>query len=285
MIENTFCHVQGIGEKTEQQLWAAGLRDWDDFRRCGKPPLSAAKSATIREELHISQEAFESRNPAYFYHLLKGGQHWRLFRDFRDRVAYIDIETTGMASGLDHITTISLYDGRQIRYYVYGDNLERFVADIFEYDLLVTYNGKCFDVPFIEQYFRTDLPHAHIDLRFVLNSLGYKGGLKRCEKQFGLSRDALDGVDGYFAVVLWHEYAVRGNGSALETLLAYNIEDVVNLEFLMHQAFNLKVADTPFSGQMVLDIPPRPVVPCCADLALVEKIRDRMAIPETGGWN
>ncbi len=284
MIENTFCHVPGIGEITEQQLWAAGIMDWGSFNRLEKLPLSRAKITCIRNEIRISQDALGSCKPGYFYHRLKSGQHWRLFKDFRYRVAYIDIETTGLGFFEDYITTVSLYDGRRIRYYVHGDNLDRFIEDIFEYDLLVTYNGKCFDIPFIERYFRTPLPHSHIDLRFVLSSLGYKGGLKRCEQHFGLSRDALDGVDGYFAVILWQEYLATGNCRALETLLAYNIEDVVNLEFLMHQAFNLKVANMPFADQMTLDIPLRPDVPYCADLALVEQLRNRMAMSGFGGW-
>jgi uncharacterized protein YprB with RNaseH-like and TPR domain len=50
------------------------------------------------------------------------------------------------------------------------------------------YNGKTFDVPFIEKYFGIRMNHAHIDLRYVLKSLGYAGGLKRCEKALGLDR-------------------------------------------------------------------------------------------------
>ena len=48
---------------------------------------------------------------------------------------------------------------------------------------IVSYNGKSFDVPFIENYFGIQLSHAQIDLRYVLGSLGYIGGLKGCERQ------------------------------------------------------------------------------------------------------
>ena len=63
----------------------------------------------------------------------------------------------------------------------------------------------------------------------MLSRLGYKGGLKGCEKQLGLDRHELDGVDGYTAVLLWQEYTRTRNTRALDTLLAYNIQDVLNL--------------------------------------------------------
>ena len=46
----------------------------------------------------------------------------------------------------------------------------------------------------------------------------------------GLDRGYLEGVDGYFAVLLWREYELYHDQEALETLLAYNIADTVNLE-------------------------------------------------------
>lgn len=45
------------------------------------------------------------------------------------------------------------------------------------------------------------MPHAHIDLRYVLASLGYRGGLKGCERQLGLDRQELQDVDGFFSLI------------------------------------------------------------------------------------
>ena len=44
--------------------------------------------------------------------------------------AYLDIETTGLNMWGFEITTISLYDGESIFYYVNGQNLEDFEKDI-----------------------------------------------------------------------------------------------------------------------------------------------------------
>lgn len=274
MMEQTFCHVQGVGEKTEEKIWASGIDSWAAFAGAPKWPVNGAKGGAIMAELTASQTAFADGNPRYFYDRLKSTHHWRLFSDFKHKAAYIDIETTGLSGFGDIITTIALYDGRHIKSYVYGRDLDQFVADLFAYDLIVTYNGKTFDVPFIESFFGVGLPHAHIDLRYVLNALGYRGGLKGCEKQFGLSRNELDGVDGYFAVLLWHEFTKTGNSAALDTLLAYNIEDVVNLEYLMYKAYNLNLLyQTPFENDLEIAVPPRPTVPYVPDTLVVEKIK------------
>ena len=172
---------------------------------------------------------------------------WRLFADFRACAAYVDIETTGLGGPDDHITTAAIYDGTRVFHYIHGENLDSLAKDLMEYKLLVTYNGTCFDLPFIRNYFGIPVNQAHIDLRYLLADLGYRGGLKGCEKSLGLDRGELEGVDGYLAVLLWGEYRAKGDQKALETLLAYNMADAVNLENLMVRAFNMKVANTPFN--------------------------------------
>ena len=45
-------------------------------------------------------------------------------------------------------------------------------------------------------------------------------------------------MDGYMAVILWERYQ-RGDRTALDLLLKYNREDVINLEVLMDRAYEL----------------------------------------------
>lgn len=269
MLTRTFLHIAGIGKVFEKKLWAQGVLDWDAFMRRSHP--DTPKTGAIRKALRESAVALESGDHRFFSASLPASEHWRLFRDFSARAAYIDIETTGLSPDYCEITTIALSDGKDIKYYVNGKNLKAFVNDINRYDLIVTFNGKGFDVPFIQRYFRTELTHSHIDLRYVLTSLGFSGGLKACEKSFGLSRNELDGVDGFMAVHLWSEYK-KGKASALDTLLAYNIEDVVNLEYLMHTAYSLKVKELGFKDGL-LQAPPRPETPFEADAALISKLK------------
>jgi hypothetical protein len=198
-----------------------------------------------------------------------------MFSDFRRHAAYFDIETTGLRPEFSTITTIALFDGRRVRTYVCGRNLDDFVDDVQKYKLLITYNGKCFDIPFIEKFFGMKIKAAHIDLRYVLRSLGYTGGLKGCEKKLGIDRGDLDGVDGYFAVLLWDDFIENGNQRALETLLAYNTEDVVNLETLMVMAYNFKIKRTPFAVSNAFDLPRPPALPFKPDRDTIERIRQK----------
>jgi uncharacterized protein YprB with RNaseH-like and TPR domain len=227
---------------------------------------------TISSYLEESHQHLESGNPNYFSMLLPTAQHWRFFPEFRHSMVYLDIETTGLNRYHDPITTISLYDGESIYYYINGQNLNAFLDEIYKYNVIVSYNGKTFDVPFIESYFRIRLDHAHIDLRYILGSLDYRGGLKSCETQLGIDRGDLKDIDGFFAVQLWHDYQRTGNPKALETLLAYNIQDVLTLENLMVISYNLKIKNTPFYGNQLPE-PVLPDIPFEVDMETVEKIK------------
>jgi len=174
----------------------------------------------------------------------------------------------------DYITTIALYDGTSIFSYVRGRNLDEFRTDIARYKVIVTYNGRCFDVPFIENDLGIKMNHAHIDLRYVLKSLGYTGGLKGCEKKLGIDREELDGIDGYFAVLLWKDFKAKKNEKALETLLAYNVTDTVNLETLMFTAYNMKLKETPFFHTHQLAAPEPPQNPFTPDMKTVRRIME-----------
>ena len=231
-----------------------------------------------------SLEQFQRCNPAYFSNLLPSNQCWRLFPEFRNSTVYLDIETTGLDRYFNDITTIVLYDGQAIKTYVQGQNLDDFIEDIQKYKVIVTYNGKSFDIPFIEHYFNIQLDHAQIDLRYVLYSLGFSGGLKGCERQLGMDRGDLRDIDGFFAVLLWDEYQKTSDPKALETLLSYNIQDTINLENLMVTAYNLKLKDTPFyETHMIADSPP-PVNPYSADLATVDRIKNSSQYWEYQQW-
>jgi uncharacterized protein YprB with RNaseH-like and TPR domain len=279
MLRNTFCHIPGIGVVTEKRLWADGIESWERALELGSTRMTPRRRETVARYVAESKIHEEGQNPRYFADRLPAKLHWRLFPEFRDGVAYVDIETTGLEPWDHSITSIALFDGKRIKIYVQGQNLEDFERDIEDYKIIVTYNGKCFDIPFIQCYFRTRFDHVQIDLRYVLKSLGYAGGLKGCEAQLGIDRGELIGVDGFFAVLLWDDYTRRGNEKALETLLAYNVEDVVNLETLMVMAYNMKVKETLLGESLCIDLPVRPEIPFKPHLPTIQRLKDRMVAP------
>ncbi len=273
MLRNTFCHVPGIGVRTERQLWAAGTLSWDQARSDGDIPLGPSLAGRLARDVAESQAHLARCDGQYFHQRLPSNQQWRMFAEFKHTAAYLDIETTGLGGVDDYTTTIALYDGSRICHYVHGRNMGDFARDISRYGLLITYNGLSFDAPFIRRCLGVPLDQAHIDLRYVLAGLGYRGGLKGCERQLGLDRGPLADVDGFFAVLLWYDYVRNRNRLALETLLAYNMLDVVNLATLMALAYNLKLRDTPFATTHRLPVPVPPRLPFQPDRATIERIK------------
>ena len=248
MLHHSFTHIPSVGAITEKRIWDSGIRSINEFVQTPPAFLSISKSRRIIEHIHLSKEKIETKDVGYFYNNLSSKDQWRIFREFQDTTAFLDIETTGLGAPGDIITTIALYDGKNIKHYVNGINLDDFKKDIMEYRVIVTYNGKTFDIPFIESYFGISISHAHLDLRYILYSLGYSGGLKSCERQLGIGRTGvLADVDGFFAVLLWNDYKKKHNNKSLETLLSYNIEDVLNLEYLMTEAYNKKLDAIPLA--------------------------------------
>ena len=284
MLSNTFIHIPGIGVITEERLWESGIQGWDSFTEDFPIQISQNRKNNLSEGIEESKRHLANRNPSYFSELLPANQCWRLFPEFRDSIAYLDIETTGLDRYFNRITTIALYAGRSIFTYVQGQNLDDFVEDIQKYKVIVSYNGRSFDVPFIENYFKIRLNHAHIDLRYILYSLGFKGGLKGCERQLGMDRGDLKEIDGFFAVLLWDEYKRTGDQKVLETLLAYNVQDTVTLENLMVTAYNMKLKQTPFYEKLLITASPPPVNPHRVDLATVDRIKTSPQYWGSGQW-
>ena len=236
MLENTFIHIQGIGSKTEQRLWDQGILTWHHFLNQGRIIFSSARDAFVRQEL--KQTIKHQDDIGFFKGRLSAGQMWRVFDAFKEKAVYLDIETSGGYQGVDEITVIGIYDGHTVQTFVNGINLDDFEIAISQYDLVITFSGSSFDLPFIVRQFpNISLPSGHIDLRFFLKRLGYSGGLKKIEKVFGLCRQGdIDGMDGYQAILLWDAYQ-NGDKSALETLIRYNRADIVNLKPLMETGY------------------------------------------------
>ncbi len=239
MLKRTFIHLPGVGHRTEAHFWRQGFATWEDFLGANRVS-SLSRERVQRLQEHLQESLDQVENADYFAQRLQTGEHWRLFRHLRGRAAYLDIETTGTFWPGLLVTVVGLYDGETMRQFVQGYNLHEFPRAIKGLDLLVTFNGTQFDLPVLKAYFPgLRLPPVHVDLRFLLARLGFRGGLKKIEPRFGIHRpEEVNGMDGYMAVILWERYQ-RGDRTALKLLLKYNREDVINLEVLMEEGFRL----------------------------------------------
>lgn len=235
MLRSTFLHLSGIGPVGEAQLWRAGVEDWSQLRaRHRELGLSETARRQLLAELDRSESALAERDAAWFARRLPDREHWRVHPLFRDRTAFLDIETTGLSPYGGIVTVVAVHGGGATRSFIAGESLEELPAYLRRFGVLVTFNGRQFDVPFLEVTFPQFVPPPlHIDLRFLLYRLGHAGGLKRIEQRLALGdRSGVEGVDGLEAVRLWQEWR-RGNAAALDRLVRYNRADTVNLEPLL----------------------------------------------------
>lgn len=240
MLKKTFCHVRGITLEMEKMLWAHGIHNWDLFmaKSSQVPFLPQNQVESMIDELRQSQEAYEKKNLNFFKNSLHSKEHWRLCD--LGKIAFVDIETTGLSRWNHDITLLGIYDGETPFTYIKGKNLHEAEKKLREFDVLVTFNGKQFDLPFIEAEFNCQFDVVHLDLRYMLRELGLQGGLKKIEKILGLTRDEeISQIDGFEAVRLWNRYQ-RGDELALEKLIKYNQDDIVNLKFLLEYYLNSK---------------------------------------------
>ena len=257
MLLQTFCHIPGVGEKIERRIWEEGITTWEEA--LGYPALEkivpSKFSRSARSFLYRSLQKLEGGEARFFKEHLDTHDHWRLFPHFQNDTVFLDIETTGLNPPQDYVTAITIFDGKRIKTFIQGINLPEFKEEIMKYKVIVTFNGKCFDIPFLEQHLGIKFPHVHLNLLYLKWA---PGGLKACEKAIGIDRGDLRGVNGYTAVLLWQKYR-EGCPEALETLLAYNVADTVNLEKLMVFAYNEKLRNYPFP-QLYLSLPPKKII-------------------------
>jgi len=156
--------------------------------------------------------------------------------DFLD--AYLDIETTGLSWLDSEITVIGIYlvnsgDSRLVQLVDKEVTVNNLLKTIDGVSTIYTYNGSRFDLPFINDSLGIDLETIadHHDLMYDCWRCNLFGGFKAVEQQLGISR-RLQGISGLDAVLLWQRYQNYGDRNALDLLLEYNREDVVNLKVL-----------------------------------------------------
>jgi hypothetical protein len=242
MLEHTFVHLPGVGRATESSLWKRGVTTWSEFlseRRV--PRMSEERKVAMDALLLEGCERLRGSDSRYFQARLTDGHLWRLLRDFRGSTVYLDIETTGI-SVRSPVTVVGVHTGSRTHTLIRGRDLTgpSLEAILSRADLLVTFNGKGFDMPVLRAQFPGWVPDVpHVDLRHLLARLGHRGGLKAIERELGVERDRrVEMMTGADAVYLWRLWERQGKANALDLLVEYNTADCENLRGLAEYAYD-----------------------------------------------
>ena len=226
-----------MGPKTESQLKGNGFHTWEDcLQRHSDLPFNGKRKERFLYHLFESCTALDDNNISYFVSTYPTKEQWRILAKYHGEATYFDIETTGLSLYDNHISVIAAYHRGKLYRFSFRDNLDDFLMLVDESDLLVSFNGSCFDIPFIERSFNIpSINCPHIDLRWVAYHHGFSGGLKRIEKSLNIKRPGMiDDVDGLEAVILFYRWQ-NGDHSAWKRLMSYCSADVIATYLVLRQ--------------------------------------------------
>jgi len=218
----------------ERKLWKNNIKNWDDFIGLARiKGISTERKNFYNNELIKAKTGFLN-NDLDFYLKFPSVEMWRLYEYLKEEAIFLDIE---IGSNYKDIILVGLFDGINTKIMVKNYNLDKNVLlnELNKYKLLITYNGKSFDIPALEKYFGAKINLPHIDLKHCCLKLNFKNGLKQIERDLNLKRPAnLYGkpYDAYKA------FLASGDKEYLELLIKYNEEDIINLKPIMEYCYN-----------------------------------------------
>ena len=242
MIERTFLIAKGIGKGKESRLWSSGINTWNDFMESNDiPGVKDSKKAEYDLLFAETYDLLDDRDCYGLGEMLPPGEQWRLYGRFHDDVAYLDIETDGLERD-STVPVVTIHKKDDTTTLTCEKDLDAgSLSDALDgVKMLVTFNGRCFDVPVLKNSFPTvDFDMPHFDLRFGCRKAGLPGGLKKVEVELGLKRDDdISDIDGEEAVRLWKSWKKNGDSRALELLTEYNRADTVNLVNVAEETYD-----------------------------------------------
>ncbi len=168
-----------------------------------------------------------------------------------DEVVFLDIETTGLGmTPLFLVGTMECAeDGFRFRQYFARDYSEEgsVIAALSERlaqtGLLITFNGKSFDLPFIENRaiatgVRLGCPESHLDILHEARRC-YRRDLPNCRlqtlEQMVCGRCREEDIPSAEIPEAYHEFVRTGNANRIRLILQHNLYDLLTMADLMHR--------------------------------------------------
>lgn len=170
-----------------------------------------------------------------------------------ERAAFLDIETTGMAGGtgtLAFLVGVGSFEGHAFRVRQFflrdpGDEpaqLHALTEWLSQFNSVVTFNGKAFDMPLLTTRFRLQRSRPplhsapHLDLLFTARRL-WRARLGSCAlsslERHILGIERVDDVPGMLIPYLYFDYVRHGQVDRLARVFYHNAQDIVSMAALL----------------------------------------------------
>ncbi len=237
---------------------------------CSNPHGTFVKIVNDFNEIYAhGGKSISQLDPAVlkFEHFADGENPGRLSSD---RLLFFDMETTGLGGsgtvpfliGFGSITS----DGFQLRQYFLPDYpdeaamLEAVRQEISRDSIIVSYNGKAFDMPILVSRLILNRVErnlefgAHVDLLHSVRRL-YKRRLKDCSLS-NIEREVLgyfryDDIPGYLVPSVYFNWLSTDETSIMKKVIRHNIDDIISLLFVIHHIG--EVRDNPAAAALQPD--------------------------------
>ena len=230
LVNQSLCQIWGISDEMEIRYRQNGYCSPGMLIKDAHITSKYRNSDKLQDSIQRFKKACDLELTDVIINMFRVGHRVRVVHDLFSTACFMDIETdsTSINSAITCITTS--IDGN-VRTFIRGKNLLDFLDVWNDTSVIVTFNGKRFDLPIIVKEFDLSTIPAQVDLMEEGRPYGLHGGLKNIEKHIGYVRKDSE-INGITAVSLWREYTCDKKLAALDELVSYNIEDVESLIYL-----------------------------------------------------
>jgi len=208
--------------------------------------------------LYIVERRIEEIHPSGSDGIISAVEMLRRLKIAPEEALFLDIETCGLANcPLFLVGTMSLREGglliEQFFARDYAEEpvlLEHLIEVISPYRMLVTFNGKSFDIPYMRDRMtfhrmRHEFAQEHLDLLLEARRL-WRGEFPDCRLQTleerVCGRRRFGDTPGYLIPQLYHDYVRTGNAAPLEGVFHHNALDIITMAELLPAVLRHRVS-------------------------------------------